>query len=137
MKSWLDASKVYFDRRIVAILFLGFSSGLPLLLVYGTLSYWLKLENVSLATIGFFSLARLPYTFKFLWAPLIDHIRLPLLNRIFGHRRSWALLSQVCLIASIIGLGASNPAQTPELTALMAVFVAFTSATQDILLDAL
>jgi len=136
MRSWLEASKIYFDRRILAILFLGFSSGLPLLLVYGTLSYWLGVEGVSLATIGFFSLARLPYTFKFLWAPLIDQVRLPLLHRIIGHRRSWALLAQCFLILSILGLGYSNPAQTPELTALFAVLVAFFSATQDILIDA-
>jgi len=136
MKSWLAASKIYFDRRVIAILFLGFSSGLPLLLVYGTLSYWLGVEGVSLATIGFFSLARLPYTFKFLWAPLIDHVRLPIVHRLIGHRRSWALLSQICLIFSIIGLGYSNPAQTPELTALFAACVAFFSATQDILIDA-
>ncbi|WP_028878048.1 AmpG family muropeptide MFS transporter [Terasakiella pusilla] len=136
MKSWIEASKIYLDRRIIAILFLGFSSGLPLLLVYGTLSYWLKIEGVSLAAIGLFSLARLPYTFKFLWAPLVDHIRLPVLHRLIGHRRSWALLSQLCLIVSIIGLGMSNPSVTPEMTALMAVFVAFFSATQDILIDA-
>lgn len=136
MRGWLEASRIYFDRRIIAILFLGFSSGLPLLLVYGTLSYWLGVEGVSLATIGFFSLARLPYTFKFLWAPLIDHVRLPVLHRLIGHRRSWALLSQACLMASIFGLGYSNPAETPELTALFAVLVAFFSATQDILIDA-
>jgi len=136
MRSWLDASKIYFDRRILAILFLGFSSGLPLLLVYGTLSYWLGVEGVSLATIGFFSLARLPYTFKFLWAPLIDQVRLPVLHRLIGHRRSWALVSQVFLMLSIFGLGHSDPAQTPETTALFAVFVAFFSATQDILIDA-
>lgn len=135
MKSWFDASKIYFNRRIIAILFLGFSSGLPLLLVYGTLSYWLGVEGISLATIGFFSLARLPYTFKYLWAPLIDHVRLPFLHKLFGHRRSWALLSQVCLIASIIGLGHSNPSETPEITAFFAVLVAFFSATQDILID--
>jgi len=136
MKSWLEASKIYFDRRILAILFLGFSSGLPLLLVYGTLSYWLGVEGVSLATIGFFSLARLPYTFKFLWAPLIDQVRLPFVHRLIGHRRSWALLSQIFLMLSIFGLGHSNPAQTPEMTALFAVMVAFFSATQDILIDA-
>ncbi len=136
MKSWLEASKIYFDRRIIAILFLGFSSGLPLLLVYGTLSYWLGVEGVSLATIGFFSLARLPYTFKFLWAPLIDHVRLPFVHRLIGHRRSWALLSQICLMASIVGLGYSNPSETPEITALFAALVAFFSATQDILIDA-
>ncbi|MDV7341685.1 AmpG family muropeptide MFS transporter [Terasakiella sp. A23] len=136
MKSWFEASKIYFDRRVIAILFLGFSSGLPLLLVYGTLSYWLGVEGVSLATIGFFSLARLPYAFKYLWAPLVDHVRLPILHRWIGHRRSWALLSQVCLILSILALGHSNPAATPEFTAFAAALVAFFSATQDILIDA-
>jgi MFS transporter, PAT family, beta-lactamase induction signal transducer AmpG len=136
MKTWFEASKIYFNPRIISILFLGFASGLPLLLVYGTLSYWLDIEGVSLATIGFFSLARLPYTFKYLWAPLIDHVRLPILSKLIGHRRSWALLSQTCLIAAIIGLGHSNPSETPEVTAFFAVLVAFFSATQDILLDA-
>lgn len=136
MNNWTESLKIYLDRRIIAILFLGFSSGLPLLLVYGTLSYWLDVEGVSLAAIGFFSLARLPYTFKFLWAPLIDNVRLPLVHKLIGHRRSWALLSQACLMASIIGLGTSNPSQTPEVTALFAVLVAFFSATQDILIDA-
>jgi len=136
MKSWFEASKIYFDRRIIAILFLGFSSGLPLLLVYGTLSYWLGVEGVSLATIGFFSFARLPYTFKFIWAPLIDQVRLPIVSKIFGHRRSWALISQILLILSILGLGHSNPSVTPEMTALFAGLVAFFSATQDILIDA-
>lgn len=136
MRSWLDASKVYFDPRVLAILFLGFSSGLPLLLVYGTLSYWLEIEGISLAAIGFFSLARLPYTFKFFWAPLIDHIRLPFLHKLIGHRRSWALVSQACLMASIFGLGTSTPAETPEITAIFAILVAFFSATQDILIDA-
>lgn len=136
MKSWFEAAKIYFDRRIITILLLGFSSGLPLLLVYSTLSYWLDVEGVSLAAIGFFSLARTPYTFKFLWAPLIDHVRLPILHRLLGRRRSWALLAQGGLIASIIGLGHSNPAETPEITALYAALVAFFSATQDILIDA-
>jgi PAT family beta-lactamase induction signal transducer AmpG len=136
MKSWQETLKIYLDKRILAIFFLGFSSGLPLLLVYGTLSYWLDTEGVSLAAIGLFSLSRLPYTFKFIWAPLIDHLRLPVLNRLIGHRRSWALLSQICLMASIFALGHSDPAQTPLNTALCAVLVAFFSATQDILIDA-
>ena len=90
MKTWLDSAKVYGDRRILVILFLGFSSGLPLLLVFSTLSIWLKVEGVSLTAIGLFSLVRTPYTFKFLWAPVIDRVALPVITQWLGRRRSWA-----------------------------------------------
>ncbi|MEE8352334.1 MAG: MFS transporter, partial [Rhodospirillales bacterium] len=86
MKSWLQAASVYGDRRIMVILLLGFSSGLPLLLVFSTLSVWLKIEGVSLTAIGLFSLVRTPYTFKFLWAPVIDRISLPWLTEKLGRR---------------------------------------------------
>ena len=136
MKTWLDAARVYGDRRILVILFLGFSSGLPLLLVFSTLSIWLKVEGVSLTTIGLFSLVRTPYTFKFLWAPVIDRLALPVVTRWLGRRRGWAFVTQAVLMVSIIALGMSNPAENPGLTALFAVFVAFSSASQDIVIDA-
>ncbi len=136
MKSWLDAAKVYGDRRVLTILFLGFSSGLPLLLVFSTLSVWLKIEGVSLTAIGLFSLVRTPYTFKFLWAPVIDRVSLPVLTDLFGRRRSWALVTQVALMASIFGMASTSPAENPGMTALFALLVAFTSASQDIVIDA-
>jgi PAT family beta-lactamase induction signal transducer AmpG len=118
------------------MLFLGFSSGLPLLLVFSTLSFWLKDVGVSLATIGAFALVKTPYTFKLIWAPFMDKFRVPYLAHRLGHRRSWALVAQALLIGSIFLLGLSNPAQSPWLTAWAAVAVAFFSASQDIVLDA-
>ncbi|MDA0305316.1 MAG: AmpG family muropeptide MFS transporter [Proteobacteria bacterium] len=136
MKSWLQAAGVYRDPRVVAILFLGFSSGLPLLLVFSTLSVWLKMEGVSLTAIGLFSLVRTPYTFKFLWAPVIDRISLPWLTGKLGRRRGWAIVTQVGLMASIFAMGATNPSENPVMTAVFALLVAFTSASQDIVIDA-
>lgn len=136
MKSWADAARVYADRRVLIILFLGFSSGLPLLLVFSTLSIWLKIEGVSLTAIGLFSLVRTPYTFKFLWAPVIDRLPVPVLTGLLGRRRSWALVAQVALMASIFAMASTSPAENPGLTALFALLVAFTSASQDIVIDA-
>ncbi|MEE8393477.1 MAG: AmpG family muropeptide MFS transporter [Rhodospirillales bacterium] len=136
MKTWLEASKVYLDRRVIVILFLGFSSGLPLLLVFSTLSVWLKFEGVSLAAIGAFSLVRTPYTFKFLWAPVIDRMPLPFLSRWLGRRRSWALVTQFALMAAILGMSTTTPSQAPLATALFALLVAFCSASQDVVIDA-
>ncbi|MGB0670662.1 MAG: AmpG family muropeptide MFS transporter [Rhodospirillales bacterium] len=135
-RGWKDAFAVYADRRVVTILFLGFVSGLPLLLVFSTLSVWLKVEGVSLTAIGLFSLVRTPYTFKFLWAPLVDRLALPILTRRFGRRRGWALLAQGLLIAAIFAMAGTTPAENPWMTALFAVAVAFASATQDIVIDA-
>jgi len=135
-RGWLQAARLYADRRILVILFLGFSSGLPLLLVFSTLSVWLKLEGVSLTAIGLFSLVRTPYTFKFLWAPLIDRLAPPLLGRLLGRRRGWALLTQAALMASIFAMAGTSPAADPAMTALFALFVAFCSASQDIVIDA-
>ncbi|MGB0681059.1 MAG: AmpG family muropeptide MFS transporter [Magnetovibrionaceae bacterium] len=135
-KSWGEALAVYADRRVMTLLFLGFSSGLPLLLVFSTLSVWLKFEGVSLTAIGLFSLVRTPYTFKFLWAPLVDRLPLPFLTRRFGRRRGWALLAQVLLMAAIAAMAMTKPGIDPWWTALFAVIVAFASATQDIVIDA-
>ncbi|MEE9317502.1 MAG: AmpG family muropeptide MFS transporter [Rhodospirillales bacterium] len=136
MRSWLDSTKIYGDRRVLTILFLGFSSGLPLLLVFSTLSVWLKLEGVSLTAIGLFSLVRTPYTFKFLWAPVIDRISLPVLTDRLGRRRSWAIVTQVALMISIFAMASTNPGESPGLTAMFALLVAFSSASQDIIIDA-
>jgi PAT family beta-lactamase induction signal transducer AmpG len=127
---------VYLRRRVATMFFFGFSSGLPLLLVFSTLTYWMRDVGVSLTAIGLFSIARSPYSLKFLWAPLIDRLRIPGLTDRFGRRRGWALLTQVLTMAAIVGLGMTDPVQTPELTVLMALLVAFASASQDIVIDA-
>ncbi|OGQ97304.1 MAG: MFS transporter permease [Deltaproteobacteria bacterium RIFOXYD12_FULL_57_12] len=127
---------VYADRRISTILFLGFASGLPLALTFGTLSIWLAEEGVSKTTIGLFAMAGIPYTSKFLWAPLIDRLALPYFTRRFGQRRGWIIAIQLTLIAAIVALGATRPAVAPIATAFFAFVVAFLSATQDIVIDA-
>ena len=134
--SWFSALAVYRDRRVLAILVLGFASGLPLALTGQTLQAWLKESGVSLQSIGLFALVGVPYTLKFLWAPLIDRLPLPLLTRWLGRRRSWLIFAQALLMAAIVGLALSNPAQALAVTAILAVGVAFASATQDIVIDA-
>jgi PAT family beta-lactamase induction signal transducer AmpG len=133
---WVEAVRVYGDRRMLVILLMGFSSGLPLLLTLSTLSYWLEKNGVDLTTIGLFALVGVPYSFKFVWAPLIDQGRLPLLTRWLGRRRSWALLSQAALIGAILFMGSTDPATDPWWTAFAALLVAFFSASQDVAIDA-
>ena len=115
---------------------MGFSSGLPLALTFGTLSYWLAELGVSLTAIGLFGLVRASYSLKFLWSPLIDRLPIPLLTRRLGRRRSWALTIQFLLGLAILALGMTDPRSDPALTALAAVVVAFLSASQDIVIDA-
>lgn len=134
--SWSEAAAVYMDRRVLAILFLGFSEGLPLALTGATLSVWLREGGISKTAIGLFSLVTLPYALKFLWAPLVDRLRLPYLTRRFGRRRGWALLTQFCLMGALVGLGSTNPVIDLWWTAMFAVIVAFCSASQDIVIDA-
>lgn len=136
MKSWLAALGVYRDRRMLAILCMGFSSGLPYALTGSTLSIWLRTEGVSLTDIGLFSLVGLAYILKFLWSPVLDRVALPLLTPRLGRRRSWALFIQVLLALAILGLGFTNPRAAREWVAIVAVLVAFFSASQDIVIDA-
>ena len=136
LRAWLDASAVYRDPRVVAVGFLGFSSGLPLALTFGTLTLWLAELGIDKTTIGLFALAGTPYTLKFLWAPLVDRVPLPWLTRRLGRRRGWMLATQVALAVAILLLGHSDPAAAPTATALLALAVAFCSATQDIAIDA-
>jgi PAT family beta-lactamase induction signal transducer AmpG len=136
VSAWLTALSVYRDRRVLAILVLGFASGLPLALTGQTLQAWLKESGVSLQSIGLFALVGVPYTLKFLWAPLIDRLPLPPLTRWLGRRRGWLIFAQLLLMAAIIALALNNPAQALAATALCAVAVAFASATQDIVIDA-
>lgn len=136
MGAWLNSLKVYADRRMLAILLMGFASGLPFALTGPTLSIWLREDGVSLTDIGFFALVGLSYNLKFLWAPVIDRLPVPLLTRLLGRRRSWALAIQAALALAILGLGTSDPLHDRLWVAALAVIVAFLSASQDIVIDA-
>ena len=127
---------IYTDKKLLVIMLLGFSSGLPLLLTLSTLSVWLVEIGITKTTIGFFALVGLPYSLKFLWAPFMDNLKIPFITNYLGRRRSWILLTQIFLILSLIFLGYSNPSVDPKLTALAALLVAFFSASQDIVIDA-
>ncbi|MGH8652861.1 MAG: AmpG family muropeptide MFS transporter [Gammaproteobacteria bacterium] len=120
------------NRRVAVMLFLGFSSGLPLALTAGTLQAWLTVAGVDIKTIGMFALTGLPYTLKFLWAPLMDRYALPLL----GRRRGWMLLTQLGLLASIAAMASLSPSENIGLLGALALLVAFLSASQDIAFDA-
>jgi PAT family beta-lactamase induction signal transducer AmpG len=129
----LDA---YLDRRVLIVLAMGFSSGLPLALSGATLSFWLAKVGVSKTDIGLFALVGLAYNLKFVWSPLFDNVAAPWLGRRLGRRRAWGIVTQLGLIAALLATGASDPAATPLRTALCAVAVAFFSASQDIVIDA-
>jgi PAT family beta-lactamase induction signal transducer AmpG len=133
---WLRGLSVYLDRQVLAIVFLGFSAGIPLALTGQTLSVWMKEAGVSLTTIGLFALVGVPYVFKFVWAPLIDATRVPILGRILGRRRGWLVTTQLLLIGAVFGLGSIDPVADPLATVLLALLVAFASASQDIVIDA-
>src|SRR6185503_13611994 len=109
MRSWRTALGVYRSPRMLAILFMGFSSGLPILLVFSTLSYWLREVGVSRTEIGLFVLVGISYSFKFTWSPFIDRLPLPFLTRRLGRRRGWALAIQVPLMLAIFALGSTDP----------------------------
>jgi PAT family beta-lactamase induction signal transducer AmpG len=133
---FFEAISIYWERRLIIIFLMGFTSGLPLLLSGATLSIWLTEAGVSLTAIGLFALVGTPYNLKYLWAPLIDRVHLPVLSNLLGRRRSWMVLIQVGLMASIIALGLSNPQSAAAMTAFLALAVAFFSASQDIVIDA-
>ena len=135
-KAWRDAFKAYAHPRVVGMLFLGFSAGLPLLLVLGTLSFWLSEAGIARATIGHLSWVGLAYGVKFLWSPLVDRLNLPILTAKLGRRRAWLLLSQVCIAAALLGMANTDPVVNLTHTIFFALAVAFASATQDIALDA-
>jgi len=133
---WFASLAVYREPRLIAILLMGFSSGLPLALTGATLSLRLADIGVSLTAIGLFTLVRFSYSCKFLWAPLIDGLPIPLVTARLGRRRSWALTLQAALTLAILALGFTDPLASPWLMALVAVVVAFLSASQDIVIDA-
>jgi PAT family beta-lactamase induction signal transducer AmpG len=136
--AWLSSLAVYRDRRVLSLLFLGFSSGLPLALTGATLAARLEQAGVSLTEIGLFGLVGIAYSLKFLWSPLVDRLPLPVLTRRFGRRRGWMLLAQCTLVVAIAGMAPVDPAGANGLarTVFWAVIVAFASATQDIVIDA-
>jgi PAT family beta-lactamase induction signal transducer AmpG len=134
--SFTEALAVYLRPRVLIVMFLGFSSGLPLALSGSTLLVWMTESGVNLGTIGLFALVGTPYTLKFLWAPLVDAIDIPLLSPWLGRRRGWLVFSQLLLMAAIAFLALSDPASTPFMVALGALLVATASATQDIVVDA-
>ena len=134
--TWRDAFAVYLQPRVLIVMFLGFSSGLPLALSGSTLLVWVSENGVNLGTIGLFTLVGTPYTLKFLWAPLVDGLPIPLLTRWLGRRRGWLVFTQLMLMAAISGLALTDPAKSPFYVALGALLVATASATQDIVVDA-
>ncbi|MDB5548538.1 MAG: transporter, putative transporter AmpG [Tardiphaga sp.] len=134
--TWREALAVYLQRRVLIVMFLGFSSGLPLALSGSTLLVWVSENGVNLGTIGLFTLVGTPYTLKFLWAPLVDGLPIPLLTHWLGRRRGWLVFTQLLLMAAILGLALTDPAKSPFYVALGALLVATASATQDIVVDA-
>ena len=128
-------SSLYLNKNQFLIFLMGISSGIPLYLILSTLFIWLTRENIDISTIGLFALTQIPWTIKFLWAPLIDNFKIPILYKIVGHRKSWLFVIQFFLIFSIFLLGFSDPAQNIKLTAFFALLVSFFSASQDIVID--
>ncbi len=136
MSSWAQSFQIYLRPKMLAMLMLGFSAGLPLLLVFGTLSFWLRKEGIDRSTIGYISWVAAIYGIKFLWSPLVDKLPLPILKNFLGQRRSWMLLAQIGVLSGLILLGRVNPQEDLSLLVWFALLVAFSSATQDIALDA-
>ena len=135
-RPWREIVRVYTEPATLRMLLLGFSAGLPLLLVLGTLSFWLREAGIARATIGYLSWIGLAYGFKWVWAPLVDRLPLPLLTGWLGRRRAWLLLAQVAIAAGLVGMALSDPRTDLHTLVLCALLVAFGSATQDIALDA-
>ena len=135
LKNWKKSILIYKDIRVIRLLILGFSSGLPLLLIFSTLSLWLKSAGFDRSTITLFSWAGLAYSFKFLWAPVIDKIPILILSDKLGHRKSWLILSQLLLITLLIFLGFIDPKYNLILMAIIIVCIGFCSATQDAMVD--
>ncbi|MEY4679902.1 MAG: hypothetical protein RLZZ276_1551 [Pseudomonadota bacterium] len=137
MSSWRDSLAIHLRPRLLAVLFMGFGSGLPLPLTFGTLTFWLAESGVNRTTIGLLALVGTAYSLKFLWAPLVDRMPLGPLTARLGRRRGWALCVQALLVLAILALGTTDPRIDPLATAAAALAIAFLSATQDIVVDAL
>jgi len=135
-QGWLEAFKAYRHPRVLAMLFLGFSAGLPFMLVFSTLSAWLREVGVERATIGMLSWVGIIYSIKFFWAPVVDRLPLPVLGRLLGRRRSWMLVAQVGIAVGLFNMAHLNPVGHLGAMAALALLVAFSSATQDVAIDA-
>jgi len=135
-RSWGQALLIYLERPVLSMLFLGFSTGLPFYLVFSTLSAWLRTAHIERATIGMLAWVGLMYSFKFLWAPIVDRIGLPVLDKWLGRRRSWMLVAQVGLAICLANVALSDPTESIARIALFSLGVAFFAATQDIAIDA-
>jgi len=133
---WAQTLLVYTEAPTLRMLLLGFSAGLPLLLVFGTLSFWLREAGIDRTTIGYLSWVGLAYGFKWVWAPLVDRLPIPVLTRLLGRRRSWLLLSQAIIMTALVGMALTDPKLALLPVVWCALAVAFASATQDIALDA-
>jgi PAT family beta-lactamase induction signal transducer AmpG len=133
---WLEALLVYRQRPVLSMLFLGYSAGLPFYLVFQTLSAWLRQEGIERSTIGMLSWVGLAYSFKFLWAPIVDRAPLPFLTRWLGRRRSWLLVAQIGILICILNMSWSQPSAGMVSLAVWALLLAFSAATQDIAVDA-
>ena len=136
VQSWLKDFRVYLEWPCLRMLFLGFSAGLPLLLILGTLSFWLREAGIDRSTIGYLTWVGLIYAFKWVWAPLVDRLQIPLLTKLFGRRRSWLLFAQALIILGLVGMSTLDPKLALNSVVWCALLVAFGSATQDIALDA-
>lgn len=138
LSSWKSTLQIVLHTQVISMLFLGLAAGLPYLLIFSTPSLWLREAGVERADVTFFSWALLCYSFKFVWAPLVDRLPLPLLTHNFGRRRAWLLLSQFVIIVAILLMAITDPAQPGGLIhiALAAILLGFSSATQDIVIDA-
>lgn len=134
-RRWRESLAVYRDRRMVTIFFFGMASGLPSSLVFATLSIWLREAGISRTAIGLLGTAATPYAVNFLWAPLVDRVRVPALGAL-GQRRGWILTCQIGLCLAIVGMGFGDPVAAPLVLAAWALAVAFVSATQDVAIDA-
>lgn len=137
--SWQESLRSFLHPAVITMLFLGFSAGIPILLIFSSLSLWLGEAGVERKMVTYFSWAALGYSFKFVWAPLVDRLPIPFLTKWLGRRRGWILLSQLLVIIAIVCMALTDPAQQEEaltLMALSAVFLGFSSATQDIVIDA-
>jgi PAT family beta-lactamase induction signal transducer AmpG len=135
-QSWQASLRTYRHPRVLAMLFLGFSAGLPFLLVAGTLTAWLATANIGMAEIGMFAWIGIMYSLKFLWAPVIDRLPLPLLTSWLGRRRAWMIVAQIAIAGALVGLAWSDPELDLTRIAWFALLAAFASATQDIVIDA-
>jgi PAT family beta-lactamase induction signal transducer AmpG len=135
-QSLSEILRSYTQKITLKMFFLGFSAGLPLLLVLGTLGFWLREAGIDRSTIGFLSWIGLIYGFKWLWAPLVDRLAIPILSNILGRRKAWLLMAQILVIIGLVGMSFSDPSKQVQAVAWFAILVAFGSATQDIALDA-